>query len=124
MNIVIRCRKRALLLLLFVAAILLPLSAKAQTISVTPNSVDVQTNVGSNASSQILQVRNRAPGPPSDRCAPGRGVAGVADRIADERREQQFADPDVPDVGVGGAVSNRTQPRFRSMVRRIRLLST
>jgi len=44
------------------AVILLPASAAAQTLSVVPTSVNVQTNFGTNAPSQTVQVRKSGPG--------------------------------------------------------------
>jgi len=63
MNILTRCPKSVLLLLLFVFAILLPQSVAAQpTLSVVPTSVSVQTNVSTNAPSQTVQVRKTGAG--------------------------------------------------------------
>jgi parallel beta-helix repeat protein len=63
MNIVPRCPKSVRRLLLFVIAILLPQSVAAQaTLSVVPTSVNVQTNVGTNAPSQTVQVRKTGAG--------------------------------------------------------------
>src|SRR5262245_18427901 len=47
---------------LFFAAILLPASIGAQTLSVTPTSVSVQANAGTNAPSQTVQVRKTGAG--------------------------------------------------------------
>jgi parallel beta-helix repeat protein len=63
MNIVVPCPKSVPLLLLFVVAILLPQSVAAQaTLSVVPTSVSVQATVGTDAPSQIVQVRKTGAG--------------------------------------------------------------
>ena len=63
MDAIARLVRSARFYLLFVAAILLPQSVAAQaTLSVVPTSVSVQTNVGTNAPSQTVQVRKSGPG--------------------------------------------------------------
>src|SRR5262245_2171105 len=63
MNTVPRCPQSVLGFVLFGIAILLPRPVAAQaTLSVTPTSVSVQTNVGTNAPSQTVQVKKTGGG--------------------------------------------------------------
>ena len=59
MNTLIHPARSTRLLLLLSAAILLPRSVGAQQLSVSPTSVSVQANVGSNAPSKTVQVKKR-----------------------------------------------------------------
>ena len=94
----------------FSLALLLPLSAEAQPVlSVSPTSVSVQANAGTNAPSQTVRVKQR--GKPTAQVVGCAGECELAQRIADERRERRYAYVDLHNVRAGGRAVSDLVPR-------------
>ena len=103
-------QRSAPLYLLFLAAILLPLSVAAQAfrrpdLRQRADECRHQRTFADSTSDEIGQR-----GRPVDGCAT---YPAMGDRIADKRHEQRYARIDVPDLGVGSAGATVHEPRFR-----------
>ena len=106
MNALTRFARSPRFVLLFFAALLLPLSVGAQPVlSVSPTSVSVQANTGTNAPSQTVRVSNAG-----NRALKMVGCGGQCElgpRIAQQRREQRYTHVDLRHVRTaGGTVSD------------------